>query len=242
MVHKLIVFTFSLILLTGCMYPSENLSQNQISNDTQLQLVQNAIDLYAEQNDGILPIVTKESDTPLYQKYLIDFSLLKQQGLIQAIPGTAFENGGSYQYVLVDVEENPTVKVIDLHLTDELRTIQQRLTIYRDEHTYPPFGDKVEDGVYELDYEELNLDAAPSVNSPYSENRLPVYISTDGNLLIDYRMELYQALQEKNHTYKNGDDIRAILIEDHPVVPAYSIPYTVKDNEPVFAPEIEEGW
>ncbi len=242
MLHKFIVFAFSLILLTGCMYPSDNLSQNQISNDSQLQLVQNAIDLYAEQNNGMLPIVTKESNTPLYQKYIIDFSLLKQQGLIQSIPGTAFENGGSYQYVLVDVEENPTVKVIDLHLADEIRTIQQRLTIYRDEHTYPPFGDKIEEGVYELDYEELNLDTDPSVNSPYSDNKLPVYISTNGELLIDYRIELYQALQEKNHSYTNGDDIRPILIEDHPVVPAYSIPFTVEDKEPIFAPEIEEGW
>ncbi|MGP4041345.1 hypothetical protein ACTWP4_15800 [Gracilibacillus sp. D59] len=242
MLHKFIVFGFSIILLTGCMYPSENLSQNQISKDSQLQLVQNAIDLYAEQNNGMLPIVTKESDTPLYQKYIIDFSLLKQQGFIQSIPGTAFENGGSYQYVLVDVEEKPTVKVIDLHLTDEIRTIQQRLTIFRDEHTYPPFADKVAGSVYELDYEKLNLDAAPRVNSPYSDNKLPVYISTDGELLIDYRVELYKALQEKNHSYSNGDDIRPILIEDHPVVPAYSIPYTVADNEPVFAPEIEEGW
>ncbi|MGN8647080.1 hypothetical protein ACTNEO_13930 [Gracilibacillus sp. HCP3S3_G5_1] len=242
MLHKLIVCTFSIILLTGCMYPSDNLSQNQIDHDTQLQVVQNSIDQYAEQNNGMLPIITKDSDTPLYQKYVIDFSILKQAGFIQTIPGTAFESGGSYQYVLVDVEENPTVKVIDLHLADELRSIQQRLTIYRDEHTYPPFGDKVEDRVYELDYQELNLDAPPTVNSPYSDNNLPVYISSDGQLLVDYRIELYQALQAKDHSYINGEDIRPLLIEEHPVVPAYSIPYTVEDNEPVFAPDIEEGW
>ncbi|GAE91357.1 ABC transporter periplasmic binding protein yphF [Gracilibacillus boraciitolerans JCM 21714] len=242
MVHKRIIILLSIFYLTGCMYPSENLSQNQISNDAQLQMVQLAIDQYQEQKNGLLPILTKESDTPLYQKYLIDFSLLKQQGLIQAVPGTAFENGGSYQYVLVDVEENPTVKVIDLHLSDEIRSIQQRLSIYRSEHTYPPFGEQVEKNIFELDIEELNLEGPPQVNSPYSENKLPVYIDTNGELLIDYRIELYKKLKELDHQYENGDDIRPILFKDHPVVPAYSIPFTIKDNEPVFAPDIEEEW
>ncbi|UOQ47571.1 hypothetical protein MUN88_16125 [Gracilibacillus caseinilyticus] len=242
MLHKFTALLLSVILLAGCMYPEENLSENQISNDTQLQTVQQAINQYSEQTGGLLPIQTKENDTPLYQKYVIDFSMLKQNGLIQSIPATAFENGGSYQYVLVDVEENPTVKVIDLHLTDEIRTIQQRLFIYRSDHTYPPFGKKVAEGIYELDYEKLNLDAKPQVHSPYSENTLPVYITAEGELLIDYRIDLYQALQSKEHQYNNGDDIRPILIKDYPVVPAYSIPYTIKDGEPVFAPDLEEGW
>src|SRR5699024_11081248 len=127
MIHRTIIVIVSVFLLTGCMYPSENLNQNQLANDAQLQMVQVAIDQYSEANDGLLPIVTKDNDTPLYQKYLIDFTLLKNQNLMQSIPGTAFENGGHYQYILVDVEENPTVKVIDLRLTDEIRSIQQRL-------------------------------------------------------------------------------------------------------------------
>ncbi len=242
MLHKWIIILLSIFILTGCMYPSENLSQNQISNDAQLEIVQQAIDQYAEQSNGLLPIYTKENETPIYQKYLVDFTLLKRQGLLQTVPGTAFENGGSYQYVLVDVENNPTVKVIDLHLSDEIRTIQQRLAIYRGEHTYPPFGEKVEDGIFELDYEKLNLEAPPHVNSPYSDNNLPVFIDTNGELLIDYRIELYQKLQESEHDYEYGEDIRPILTEDHPVVPAYSIPFKIKDNEPIFAPEIDESW
>ncbi|SHN19701.1 hypothetical protein [Gracilibacillus kekensis] len=242
MLHKRMILILSIFILSGCMYPSENLSQNKISNDAQLQMVQQAIEQYAEQNNGLLPIYTKENETPLYQKYMIDFSMLKRNGLLQTVPGTAFENGGSYQYVLVDVEKNPTVKVIDLNVADQVRTIQQRLTIYRDEHTYPPFGDMVEGSVYELDYEELNLEEPPHVKSPYSGENLPVYIDTDGELLIDYRIDLYQKLQETDHNYKNGEDIRPILIKEHPVVPAYSIPFTVKDNEPILAPEIEESW
>ncbi|GAB2574472.1 hypothetical protein [Gracilibacillus alcaliphilus] len=242
MLYKLI-FSLSLLFLAGCMYPSENLTQNQISNDTQLQIVQQAVDQYQTDSGGMLPIITKESDTPLYQKYLIDFPLIRQQGLIETIPATAFENGGNYQYILVDVEENPTVKVIDLRLASEMREFEQRLRIYRDEHTYPPFGSQVAQNIYELNTDELNLGADPQVTSPYSGNMLPVYISSNGQLLVDYRMELYQALQEHDHNYEPGDDIRPILMEDHPIAPAYSIPFTVDEQgEPVFAPEIEESW
>ncbi|WP_066193189.1 MULTISPECIES: hypothetical protein [Gracilibacillus] len=241
MLQKMI-WGMCLLFLAGCMYPSENLNENQLSNDAQLQVVQQAIDQYQTQNNGLLPIVTKEEETPLYQKYLIDFNLLKQQGLIETLPGTAFENGGSYQYVLVDVEENPTVKVLDLRITSEMRELEQRLRIYRDEHIYPPFGEQVADNIYKLNIDELNLEGEPQVTSPYSDNKLPVYITTEGNLLIDYRIELYEALQANDHDYTNGDDIRPILIENHPVVPAYSIPFTIEDGEPIFAPELEEGW
>ncbi|WP_163537663.1 hypothetical protein [Gracilibacillus sp. YIM 98692] len=241
MVHKCLTGTiFILLLLTGCMYPSENLSKNQIANDAQLQMVQQAIDQYAAQNNGLLPIFTKESDTPIYQKYIIDFSLLKQQGLLQTIPGTAFENGGSYQYVLIDVETNPTVKVIDLRIAEEIRIVQQRLNVYRSEHVYPPFGEKVANSVYKLDEQELNLDEDPYIKSPYSDKNLPIYIDTDGQLTIDYRMELYPLLENEEHSYKEGEDIRSIITDHHAVVPAYSVPYTIKNDEPVFAPELNE--
>lgn len=242
MLHRAISLILGLIILTGCMYPSDNLSKNQLTNDAQLQTVQIAIDQYVEANGGILPIYTKESNTPLYQKYVIDFSLLKNQNLIQDIPGTAFENGGHYQYILTDVERQPTVKVIDLRIADEIRSLQQRLNIYRNENTYPPFGEQIADQIYSLDYEALNLEAPPHISSPYSDSKLPVYIDTNGKLLIDYRIDLYRELQNKEHNYRKGDDIRPILTEDFPVVPAYSIPFTVEDNEPIFAPNIEEGW
>ncbi|KAB8138490.1 hypothetical protein F9U64_04895 [Gracilibacillus oryzae] len=240
MIHKNILLFIILLLLTGCMYPSENLSQNQISNDAQLEMVQQAINQYAAQNEGRLPIYTKENDTPIYQKYMIDFNMLKQNNLIQSIPGTAFESGGIYKYVLINVETEPVVKVIDLRVTDQLRDIQQRLDIYISENEYPPFGKKVADGVYSLKYEELNLDAAPFVKSPYSTNNLPVLIDTNGELLIDYRMEIYKLLENTDKPYQAEEDVRKILTDNYPIVPAYSIPYTLKDGEPVFSSDYKK--
>ncbi|MFC4404344.1 hypothetical protein [Gracilibacillus xinjiangensis] len=241
MIHKKLLFFFLLlILLTGCMYPSENLSQNQVANDVQLELVQEAIDQYVAQNDGRIPIYTKENDTPIYQKYIIDFNLLKQKNLIQSVPGSAFENGGVYQYVLIDVETEPKVKVIDLRISDQLRDIQQRLNIYLSDNNYPPFGEKIADGIYSLKHEELNLEAPPFVESPYSTNNLPVLIDTNGELLIDYRAELYQLLEGTENNYQEGEDIRRLITDNHPIVPAYSIPYTLSEGEPEFAPYLED--
>lgn len=217
------------------MYPEENLSKNQIANDEQLVIVQNAVDQYQEQTGGLLPIFTKDNDTPIYQKYVIDFSLLKQRSLLAEIPGTAFESGGTYQYVLIDVETEPKVKVIDLQLSNELRQIQQHVSLFRSDHTYPPYGEKIDQYVFSLDHNKMNLDSEPYVKSPYTGNNLPVYISTEGELIVDYRSDIYQLMQENDHPYQEGDDLRQLLTDHYPIVPAYSIPYTMEDGEPVFA-------
>ncbi len=231
---------FFLIVLTGCMYPEEELAQNQISNDTQLQVVQHAVDQYVERKNGFIPIVTKDNDTPIYLKYVIDFNLLKSESLIQSIPPTAFEAGGTYQYILIDVEENPTVKVVDLKVADQMRQVQQNLNIYISEHTYPPFGEKVTESIYTLNHEALRLDKPPFVISPYSGKNLPILIQTNGELIIDYRMDLYQFMNEYEHTYVAEDDLRKLITDNHPIAPAYSIPYTIIDGEPQFVENLNE--
>src|SRR5699024_12066160 len=83
-------------ILTGCHYPENELKENDVSNDAQLEMVQTAVNQYQEETDGLVPIKTKDNDTDKYQKYLIDFSLLQDEQLLQEIPGSAYENGGSY--------------------------------------------------------------------------------------------------------------------------------------------------
>ncbi|MDC3413058.1 hypothetical protein NC797_09785 [Aquibacillus sp. 3ASR75-11] len=222
-----------LLLLSGCLYPKERLSKNQMPNDAQLSMVQDAVDTYRENTNGLVPIKTKEQDTPIFLKYVIDFTALKEQNLIQSIPGNAFENGGIYQYVLIYPEQNPTVKLIDLRIAEKLRSLQQRVNIYRNKNIYPPFGKEIDDGVYQINYEKLGLDALPYVESPYTQRNLPVVFDTQGNLLIDYSKDLFKYLNEYKHNYKNGDDIRYILADNAPFVPAYSLPYTIKDGEPI---------
>ncbi len=230
----LLVIITSMFLLTGCLYPKEELAKNQIPNESQLEMVQNAVDQYVEMTDGLVPIKTKPSDVDIYEKYLIDFTILKENNLISEIPGTAYENGGAYQYIILDPENNPRVKLIDLRISDKLRELYTKLDIYRSEHLYPPFGEQIEKGIYKLNYEKLGYKSEPHVVSPFTKNNLPVVMNTDGELFVDYRIDLQQALDEFDHSFEEGDDIRSILEDNYHFVPVYSLPYTIKDGEPVF--------
>ncbi|WP_226579353.1 hypothetical protein [Halobacillus litoralis] len=223
------------VLLTGCLYPNERLQKNQVPNQQQLEMVQNAVDTYQEQKNGLLPIKTKEQSTPIFQKYPIEFSKLKELNLLGELPGTSFENGGHYQYVIIHPETDPTVKVLDLRTTEAVRSLQVKVKFYTENNSYPPLGDFIAPGVYELDHKKLGMDEQPMVDSPYSEHKLPVYLDEQGRVYIDYRKDLYTYLRENDHPYEAGEDIRYLLTDYTPFVPAYSTSYTVENGEPVFA-------
>ncbi|MBY7143483.1 hypothetical protein KFZ56_10580 [Virgibacillus sp. NKC19-3] len=222
------------ILLSGCLAPQNELAKNQPPNEQQLEQVQHAVETYQEETQ-VLPIKTKPNDTPIFQKYLIDFTALKENNALSEIPGTAYENGGVYQYTLITPEENPRVKLIDLQITEAIRSVNVQLDIYRDENIYPPFGEEIAEDVYSIDYQKLGFESPPSVESPYSDEKLPIIMDVEGNLHVDYRIELKKALNDYDHDYTEGDDIRYILPENTPFVPAYSLPYTIKDGDPIFA-------
>ena len=216
------------------MYPQNELEKNQSPNEEQLAMVQHAVEAYQEKNQGILPIKTKDNDTPIFEKYLVDFSLLRESNTLQTIPGNAYENGGVYQYAILDPENNPQVKLIDLRMTEQIRSVHTKLNIYRNKHLYPPFGDKIEGNIFQIDFKKLGLKQAPYVTSPYTKNNLPIIMDVEGNLFVDYRIDLNQAIKDFENPYETGDDIRYIIAENTPFLPAYSFPYTIKDGEPVF--------
>ncbi|WP_077358095.1 hypothetical protein [Virgibacillus halodenitrificans] len=232
--YKLTYLLVIIGLLTGCMYPESELSKNQSPNELQLDTVQQAVEKYKEGKNGLVPIKTKPSDTPIFQKYLIDFSALKESNLLTDIPGNAYENGGVYQYSLIYPEDNPQVKLIDLRITEAIRKINVKLDIYRDKHIYPPYKKEISDGIFTIDYKKLGFDAAPKIVSPYSQENLQLVMDVNGDLFVDYRIDLNNALKEYDHSYKEGDDIRYILAENTPFLPVYSLPYTIKNGEPVF--------
>ncbi|OMP65871.1 hypothetical protein [Domibacillus epiphyticus] len=223
----------AVLLLGGCMYPEENLSENQVPYEDQLKAVQSAVDQFQSEQDGILPIKTKEGDPPIYEKYPVDFRKISPQYMAEP-PGNAYESGGIYQYVLVDVEKDPTVKLIDLRIAEQLRSVNIRLIA----HEYPPFKEELADNVYSLDFKELGYKEEFYVTSPYSQKQLPLVMSGDGTLYIDYAADLYAALQETEEKPEPGDDIRYLLVESSPFVPAYSLPYTVDEHgDPIFLKE-----
>jgi hypothetical protein len=228
-----VIFTiliFTTLILSGCMYPKEKLAENQIPYKDQIQAVQQAVNSFKADNGGILPIKTRDAVTPIYQKYPVDFKKIAPKYLAEP-PGNAFESGGIFQYVLVDVETNPTVKLLDLRMVDTIRDIKLRIK----SNGYPPYKDQLGDDVYTIDYNELGYKQEPYAVSPFSNQNLPLVVTTDAEVYVDYRQDLFQQLKKAEMPVTPGEDIRKILVEDSMFVPAYSLPYTIdENNEPVF--------
>lgn len=221
-------------LLAGCMYPQEELAKNQIPYQDQIQAVQASVDAFRKDNSGILPIKTKEAETPIYQKYPIDFRKIIPKYMAEA-PGNAYENGGVFQYVLVDVETKPAVKLFDLRITDVILDMKLRIK----SKGYPPYKEQISKNVFSLDYKQLGYENEPFVVSPYTNQNLSFVITGSAEVYVDYRPDLYKAINETNEKVKPGEDIRPILVKNSMFVPAYSLPYTwdFKTKEPVFLEE-----
>lgn len=223
------------LVLSGCMYPGDEKATNENPYEDQVETIQKAVDTYKESSGGLLPIKTRDLETDRYIKYPIEFSKIVP-AYTEKIPSNAYENGGIFQYILVDVEENPTVKLVDLRIAERIRELNLRRQI----NGSLPFKEAVGENVYEIDYEKMGFKSPLMVDSPYSNVQLPIVVSGNGNFYVDYSIELNKILSEKKPDVKQGDDIRYLLEEDNLVVPAYSLPYTVnEENEPVFVANIK---
>ena len=224
-----------IVIQTGCMYPQSQKVENKIPNDVQLQMVQTAVDQYRQDKEGLLPIKNQEADVPYYQKYPIDFQKLIGSYMADP-PGNAFESGGVFQYVLINVEENPTVRVLDLRAAQVIQEFYLRLTIYMDSNQYLPYKEQLHTNVFTLDHEALGYDEVPLIQSPFSDAQLPIVIDSKGDLYLDYSADLTAALKS-GPSVNPGEDIRYLLTENSFFVPAFSMPYTVDENNiVVFMP------
>ena len=211
------------------MYPESEKAANQIPAQDQLDAVQRAVNEFKE-DTGVLPIKNRDNDTDIYIKYLIDFEKLVPK-YISAAPANAYEKGGIFQYVIWDAENNPTVKLVDLRVPERMREVNMRFMAT----AYPQYKDKIIEHIYTINFENIGYQEEITVQSPYTTNLLPIVVTAEGDLYVDYAMDLYQFMQENNVVATPGEDIRALLAEAYPVVPAYSLPYTVDDNnEPIF--------
>ena len=227
---KLLVMASIVFLLAGCMYPEDDRASQEIPYADQLGFIQKAVEAYQKDTGGLLPIKTRDADTDIYIKYPIEFEKIVP-AYTEKIPGNAYETGGIYQYVLMDVEADPTVKLVDLRSAERIRELNLRKTI----NGRVPFKEPVGENVYTVDFETMGFEEPLTVPSPYSETLLPIVIGGDGHFYIDYSIDLNRILKEQQPDVKKGDDIRYLLAEDHAVLPAYSLPYTVnEENEPIF--------
>lgn len=196
----------------------------------QLAAVQRAVNEYREATGGLVPIKNSELDTDIYIKYLIDFEKLMPKYLT-TIPGNAYEKGGIYQYIIWDPENDASVKLVDLNAAERIREIGIRKLSTQ----YLPIKGSIAENVYQINYKDLGYKTDVTVKSPYSGVELPLFMTGDGELHVDYAVDLGQLLKDDKPNVKPGDDIRQLLVDKYPVVPAYSIPYTVDENgEPIY--------
>ncbi|MEO4053180.1 hypothetical protein [Solibacillus sp. CAU 1738] len=217
------------VLLSACMYPEEQRVENQVPDVDQLAAVQRAVEQF-QADTGVLPIKTRDMDTDIFIKYLIDFEKLVPK-YIASPPPNSYEKGGIFQYIIWDPEEKPTVKLVDLRAPERIREVKIRFI----STTYPQYKDQIAPFIYTINYKNIGYKEEISVPSPYSNNLLPLVVSSEGNIYVDYSMDLYQFIQDNDVKAQPGDDLRLLLVEHYPVVPAYSLPYTVdENNEPVF--------
>ncbi len=227
-----LALTVSIILSAcGSLYKDEEQQRVQQTPDLDLlNSVQRAVDAY-QQDTGVLPIKNSEEDTDLFVKYQIDFSKLANGGYLVKSPDNSFEQGGIFQYVIWNAEEKPTVKLIDLRMTERLREVNIRFMATE----YPQFKERIADYVYTINFDNIGYKTDVAVDSPYSSSLLPLVVSSDGDVYVDYSIDLQQFINDKGLKPAQGEDIRHLLADEYPVVPAYSLPYTVNEkNEVVF--------
>jgi len=224
-----------MLVISGCLYPDHLRKENQVPPHEYIMLVQNAVDLY-RQKTGVLPIKNSEMDTPVYEKYVIDFRRLKDQHVLGAIPANAFENGGTNLYVLVDAETEPKVKLLDLISYQQIGDLQKKSDEYRKKHGGKlPAGERINDHFYWLDTKKLGMNNV-EIRSPYSRQLLNPVIHESGKVALDYGPDIMRLLEQKPPEASDpGQDLRELLVREFNHVPVHSFPYRFINNEPVLS-------
>lgn len=222
-----------ILLVTGCVRTQEFNDRTAQSLPQEVQMVQTALNEYMK-GTPLLPLKAAQGNS-LYQKYLIDFDQLK--GYLAEAPSNSFEKGGRYVFVIADPGKKPKVRAMDLRITDQIRDLQTRVNAYKEREHHLPKGEIIEGGYYALDFKALNTEGL-QIPSPYhSQIKLPVIIDKKGELFLDYRLEVMQALEKEKKQPSSQVDLRELLWKDSLFVPVLSPGMVLKDGDPVLQAE-----
>lgn len=216
-------------LLTGCLYPEERKAENQVPSAFYVEATQKAVEQFQKET-AVLPIVTKSLDTPIFEKYEIDFRKMIPK-YMPDVPGNAFEKGGVYKYVLIDVDTKPTVKLIHLAAVSTVADVQSAVDNYKNYFDKLPAQADLGNGYYSINHERLGLKnwQVPSTMGNYF---LPLVMNENGEVRIDYASDIAQMLRETKVTVPEKTDPRYVLARNSMFVPAKSFPYEMVDGEP----------
>ncbi|MEI7024561.1 hypothetical protein [Paenibacillus sp. y28] len=221
------------LLLSGCMYPKELRKENAVALKESVLIVQTAIQQYQQQT-GVLPIKNFTESTPLYERYVIDFSKMIAKQTLSSIPATAYEKGGSAVFVLTNVEESPQVKLMDIASVQQINEVQKWVDDYRASRQGAlPKGAQIAPSFYSIDFKALGQESQ-QVRSLYFTQLNSLIINEAGQVFVDYGSDIAQLIQKKGMPAPNPDtDLRQLLVDDGLYVPVKSTAYHWQNDQPV---------
>ncbi|KRE54365.1 hypothetical protein [Paenibacillus sp. Soil522] len=222
---------FMLLSLSGCMYPKDQFMQNQVAPKEAVRNVQAAIDQYKAET-GMLPIKNSTAETPKYEKFYVDFAKLGRTGYLTDIPSSAFENGGSYSFLVLDEETKPRVKLLDILAFQRINDIQSWVTAYIQTNSELPKGEQMYPGFYQIDYKSMNK-TVPAIRSVFSGQTIQALVDDNGVVYSDYGIDIMQFVQKSGKTdFDAAFDLRTLLVDGTDFVPVKSPAYRLVNNEP----------
>lgn len=221
----------ALIPLAGCMYPDEYTPSSQVSAKEAVRTVQDAVNRYKE-DTGLLPIENATGATPIYEKFRLDLAKLKRMGYLTDLPKEAFERGGSGQFLIVDEEKNPQVKLLDIPVYQTIGTIQSKVNAYVLKHKgEQPAGEEIYPDFRQIDYKKLGIDD-PAIRSMYTGRVMELLIDPGSTVYADYGTDIVKALEKSALKPAPQDDLRAVLTSESFYVPVKSPVYRLVDGTP----------
>ncbi|TYP77772.1 hypothetical protein [Paenibacillus methanolicus] len=218
------------VLLSGCLYPDEERAASQLPAKDEVMNVQTVIDQY-QKDTGLLPIMNSEPNTPVYEKYLIDFGKLTRMKYLSDIPPAAFEKGGNYYFLIINEETDPTVKLMNLAVYQQVNDVQREVSSYQRTKGALPRGEEVYPGYYRIDYSALNV-REPKLVSIFTGQTQQTMMDAGGNVYVDYTADMMQAIQKSGESPSPDQDLRELLASRSDFVPVKSPAYRFINNEP----------
>lgn len=219
------------MVLAGCLYPQDQTPGNGAPVHGSVMAIQDAVTRYKE-TTGVLPIMNADESVPLYEKYKIDFGKMKRTGYIESIPRHAFENGGSYVFLLINEEDDPQVKLLDATVHQAIADVQKKVTDYMESRGGEiPMGPEAYPGFHYLDFGKLGMDP-PEIRSMFSLRPLELMADDKGTVYADYGIDIAEVLEKGHSPAREGEDLRRLLAEASDFVPVKSPVYRLVDGSP----------
>nr|WP_237391874.1 hypothetical protein [Paenibacillus dendrobii] len=227
------------VSLTGCLYPDEKKTENRVSYRESVKRVQSAIEDF-QKDQGLLPILNADENTPKYEKFRIDLDQLQKRGFIDEIPTTAFEKGGSGYFLIQNEETNPTVKVMDLITVQKVNDVQRAVNRYKSAHGGKlPAGEEVYPGIHVVDptlADTKNI----LLKSVYSGQDMNFIMDQAGVVYVDYAFDIMQLIDKEGLKPTKEEDLRDELVKSSDYVPVKSLPYQWSGDSPVAVESISQ--